>query len=289
MKKKISSGFALLVLLVVQSTIVQSQALEFLYPIIVRDNGSGVDTLHFGYDVGATRCIDISLGEQELPPAPPTGVFDARWGDPAAVNECMGQGLRVNIHGWNSYSYLDTFKITFQPGDGGFPMHFCWPAGLNAVFGSMALKDPFGFGIINVDMLRDTCYDLTNSAFTSLLIFANPLCWCGVRQVSDVVPAAFELGQNYPNPFNPSTTIQFGVKEESFVALEVFDQLGRIMKELVSQQLSPATYSVVWDGTGVTGDQAGSGTYFVRMSAVPTRSAGRTDSFTTSRKIMLVR
>jgi hypothetical protein len=138
-------------------------------------------------------------------------------------------------------------------------------------------------------MLTSTCYDLTNSAFTNLLIFATPLCFCGVREVSSLVPAAYELGQNYPNPFNPSTTLQFGVKEESFVTLEVFDQLGRVMKELVSQQLSPATYSVVWDGTGLTGDQAGSGTYFVRMSAVPTRNSGHTISFSASRKILLVR
>jgi hypothetical protein len=198
MKRKISSGFILLILLLMQSGMIQSQELRFLHPISVRDNGTGVDTLYFGYDVDATRCIDASLGEQELPPAPPTGIFDARWGDPAAVNECMGQGLRVNIQPWNLLSALDTFKIVFQPGEGGFSMHFCWPAGLNAVFGSLVLKDPFGFGIINVDMLRDTCYDLTNSAFTNLLIFATPLCFCGVREVSSLVPQRTSWGRTIP-------------------------------------------------------------------------------------------
>lgn len=34
------------------------------------------DTLTFGYDITATDCQDLTLGETELPPYPPAGVFD---------------------------------------------------------------------------------------------------------------------------------------------------------------------------------------------------------------------
>jgi hypothetical protein len=259
--------------------------------IIVRDNGTGLDTLTFGTSCAATRCIDSALGEQELPPAPPTGVFDTRWGDPAAVNECMGQGLRVNIQHYND---LDTFKLQFQPGDGGFPMHFSWPANLNFSFTSLRLKDPFGFGIVNVDMLSNTSYDLTNSAFTNLLIYSVGCCdfpGCGteVRRFDDGIPASFLLRQNYPNPFNPSTTLPFDVMEHSYVQIEVYDLPGRLVKHLVSQDLTPASYTVAWDGTDNSGRIAASGVYYARMTATPYPSTRRTESFHATRKLMLVR
>ena len=51
--------------------------------LIVSDAGNGaapgLDTLHWGINPNATNGKDASLGEEEQPPAPPEGVFDARW------------------------------------------------------------------------------------------------------------------------------------------------------------------------------------------------------------------
>jgi hypothetical protein len=266
--------------------------------IVVRDNGSGLDTLTFGLDLCATRCIDAGLGEQELPPPPPSGVFDARWTDPARQSECMGQGLRRNIHGWPQAVFVDTFKIQFQAGDGDFPMHFNWQTGLTAIFESLRLKDPFGFGIIDVDMLANTNYDLTISAFTSLVIIASGAvpgfartdsCFSDVHESENERPAAFTLRQNYPNPFNPSTTLQFDVMEHSYVEIEIYDLPGRLVKHLVSQDLTPASYTVAWDGTDNSGHIAASGVYYARMTAIPYSSTQRTESFHATRKLMLVR
>ncbi|MFH1194362.1 MAG: LamG-like jellyroll fold domain-containing protein [bacterium] len=52
------------------------------------------------------------------------------------------------------------------------------------------------------------------------------------------LPTAFELYQNYPNPFNPSTTIKFGLPEDSRVTLELFNILGERVATLINQEMS---------------------------------------------------
>ncbi|KAB2909460.1 MAG: T9SS type A sorting domain-containing protein [Ignavibacteriales bacterium] len=81
-------------------------------------------------------------------------------------------------------------------------------------------------------------------------------------EVSDIVPAAFELSQNYPNPFNPSTRIKFAIPQESQVELSVFDAAGRLVETLVSELKAPGYYEVVWNAS----NQA-SGIYFVTIKA----------------------
>jgi hypothetical protein len=111
----------------------------------------------------------------------------------------------------------------------------------------------------------------------------------GVKNLSTEIPSSYALYQNYPNPFNPSTTLQFDVMELSYVEIEVYDLPGRLVKHLVSQDLSPASYTVAWDGTDNSGHIAASGVYYARMTATPYSSTQRTESFHATRKLMLVR
>ena len=48
-------------------------------PLTLTDNQGGTKQLRFGLDPAATNNIDPALGESDLPPFPPTGVFEARW------------------------------------------------------------------------------------------------------------------------------------------------------------------------------------------------------------------
>jgi hypothetical protein len=87
----------------------------------------------------------------------------------------------------------------------------------------------------------------------------------GVNPVSNEVPNNYILYQNYPNPFNPSTKIKFeipyGVKsEKSKVKMVIYDVLGREVKVLHDEQLSPGTYEVDWDASNYP-----SGVYFYRF------------------------
>jgi hypothetical protein len=84
------------------------------------------------------------------------------------------------------------------------------------------------------------------------------------------VPLTAELLQNYPNPFNPKTILTYRIPEVSHVTISVFDIFGRLVKTLVDDTRSRASYQVEWDATNSEGVTVAGGVYFARMI-----SAGR--------------
>lgn len=97
----------------------------------------------------------------------------------------------------------------------------------------------------------------------------------GIKQLSGLIPDAFELKQNYPNPFNPYTYIRFAVKKYGVVKLTVYNSAGEEVYEPVNELLKPGTYEVSWDAS-----RFASGVYFYRMI---------TDGFAQTNKMILVK
>jgi photosystem II stability/assembly factor-like uncharacterized protein len=92
-----------------------------------------------------------------------------------------------------------------------------------------------------------------------------------VNQISQELPSNFYLKQNYPNPFNSETKISFSIPSSEgygfsrgvgLARLTVFDISGREIETLVNKQLSPGTYSVVWNAADFP-----SGVYFCRLQS----------------------
>ena len=79
------------------------------------------------------------------------------------------------------------------------------------------------------------------------------------------LPDRVQLRQNYPNPFNPSTTIAYELPKLSTVRIEIFDGLGRLVRELVHAEQAAGTYSVVWDGRNTGGRLVSTGLYIYRL------------------------
>ena len=76
----------------------------------------------------------------------------------------------------------------------------------------------------------------------------------------DHAPTTFSLEQNYPNPFNPSTTIHFELPAAGFVALKVYDMLGKETATLANSYYASGSHSVIFNGSN-----AASGMYFYRL------------------------
>jgi hypothetical protein len=86
-------------------------------------------------------------------------------------------------------------------------------------------------------------------------------------------PEDFFLGQNYPNPFNPSTVISFGIPENSYVSLKVYNALGEEIADLTGREYSAGWHSVSFDASNLA-----SGVYFYAL---------RAGKFSTSKKMLL--
>jgi len=93
-------------------------------------------------------------------------------------------------------------------------------------------------------------------------------------------PENFVLEQNFPNPFNPETAIRFGLPQQSFVTIKIYDLAGREIATLLDRVELPAgRHQRVWDGRDAQGRVVVSGIYFYRLVA---------GSFITTKKLTLM-
>ena len=86
------------------------------------------------------------------------------------------------------------------------------------------------------------------------------------------IPKQTLLLQNYPNPCKDGTWIPYQISSESEVSIEIYDQLGKLVKKVFSGQKSPGNYtdkerSAYWDCRNEFGEKVSSGIYFYKLQA----------------------
>jgi len=96
-----------------------------------------------------------------------------------------------------------------------------------------------------------------------------------------------KLYSNFPNPFNssssarnPETTINFSLKNESKVVIEIFNVKGRKVRTLIDDNRNAGNHQITWNGEDESGKKVGAGIYFYKM---------RTDDYNKTRKMILLR
>jgi hypothetical protein len=76
------------------------------------------------------------------------------------------------------------------------------------------------------------------------------------------IPTEYSIKQNYPNPFNPVTNIIFGLPQDNFVNLVVYNINGEKVVTLVNEQLAAGSYTAEFDGSSLP-----SGVYIYKIQA----------------------
>ncbi len=177
-------------------------------------------------------------------------------------------------------------------------IHFSWEASMDVesdpVFYSILFEPPFSGlsreGLLNagaaqsiseiLDYVDSTEHDyielrwqvvamdgadstFAENGFRTILI---DLALLNLGEVA-ITPEEYSLDQNYPNPFNPSTTIRYGLPENSDVSLVIYDVRGQVVQTLKSGSQNAGWYDVVWNGTTSEGKQISTGIYFARLMA----------------------
>jgi len=72
----------------------------------------------------------------------------------------------------------------------------------------------------------------------------------------------YKVYQNFPNPFNPITTISYKLPKDSHVRITIYDMMGRLVKNLLTEGQSAGHGSVKWNATNDLGESVSAGMYF---------------------------
>ena len=123
------------------------------------------------------------------------------------------------------------------------------------------------------------CEQLKNPLkyFTKIQKYSSP---AAINENESLSLFEFSLFQNYPNPFNASTTISFTLPHRTFLSLQIYDAMGRLINKLVQQNLSAGSYKFTWSGQNEAGLPVSSGLYFCKLKA---------GDYTATKKLILIK
>jgi len=239
--------------------------------------------------------LDDVLCEFELPPVPPSDVFDARWGIP------LRNGILRNIYPAPkaTFNLKSIYKAQFQAGGVAgtssalYPVKISWkpeeipaidditrnPAGSswyiqdfssNGNYFSFNMRTPdvnnkhFPDVIAGFTDGTKTVYEITitNRALTDFVIVLD---W--ITGVNDATANVDGIISVNPNPIDKNASISYGLTKSNNVRIDVIDELGNIVSTLYEGYLSAGTYNFNWDGTTQSGSRLASGAYTLRMLA----------------------
>jgi hypothetical protein len=98
----------------------------------------------------------------------------------------------------------------------------------------------------------------------------------GITEKDKTIPDNYTLSQNYPNPFNPSTKINFSLKEQGKVNLEVYNILGERVASLVNGDMAAGNHEINFKAENLA-----SGIYIYRLNVE--------NKFTAVKKMILMK
>lgn len=82
-----------------------------------------------------------------------------------------------------------------------------------------------------------------------------------------IIPDEVTLLDNYPNPFNPSTTLKFGLPEDSNISLTIYSVSGQKILTLVEGFYTKGYHEIRWNGRNQTGNSVANGIYVYELRA----------------------
>ena len=107
--------------------------------------------------------------------------------------------------------------------------------------------------------------DYLKDWITNRLDWMDQQLFLSVRSVQS--PTRYKLDNAFPNPFNPKTTIGFSIPRAEQVTLNIYDMMGRKVRNLIYGQETAGTKSVQWNATNDAGPPVSAGIYLYEIQA----------------------
>ncbi|TAK53062.1 MAG: T9SS type A sorting domain-containing protein [Bacteroidetes bacterium] len=227
-----------------------------LQSITISDASGGRQKLY----IGNTNSLQAPLTKFELPPAPPHGLFDARFASQRFVE--------VYPSDFDGEKYLE-YSINIQ--SDAYPLTVKWnsPRHDDVTF---IISDAQQGKLIGETMLNGIgSLQIKNPGVNKLIVKVIH---------GSTSPREYALSQNYPNPFNPSTQFKMEIPQLTDIDVSVFDVLGRKIATIANGTKQSGFYTVEWNGVDDNGFSVPTGVYIVRMNA---------GEFSETRKILLMK
>ena len=83
--------------------------------------------------------------------------------------------------------------------------------------------------------------------------------WLSTAKGAASVPESRLEPRCFPNPFNASVTVGLDMPDAGWLQVDVYDVLGRPVRQLLAEQRSAGPWHAVWDGRDEQGRAAASG------------------------------
>ncbi|MBI3195277.1 MAG: choice-of-anchor B family protein [Ignavibacteriae bacterium] len=212
--------------------------------IISEHDDRALTSLQFKDNMGRERRLflrDAEVNERmelmsDLPPVPPSGVFDVRFASQRCIETVTGK----------------TSKAAIEIRSAEYPLTMTLTNNLHRT--SYRLVERKQGVIVNE-------YDFNKTPVVTFSIKPEGMLTIEANNVTEL-PQRVSLGQNYPNPFNPGTVISYQLSVNSVVSLKVYNLLGEEVATLVNEMQDVGTKSVVFSA-----DKLSSGVYVYRLTA----------------------
>ncbi len=176
---------------------------------------------------------NITVDKYELPPVPPQGVFDVRFGSNQMVEE-----------------FNPSKEISILVSSASYPLTVSWQSISKNSPASLISNE----GIVVLVGRGESRFASSESQLRMRFSSETPAG----------TPCIFTLNQNYPNPFNPTTSLRYQLPSSGHVTLKVVDILGREVTLLVNEEKQAGSYQIEWDASSLA-----SGMYFARLEVRP--------------------
>ena len=286
---------------IIDDPLIESSLIEFntVMPVFQSENGNAIDTFFDNLDDGCTGAV---LFRNEIDPNQP-----GHWGDDATVEEvlhtinaCGHVEVYPSLYALEPNSSYLSDAMDMARGGQFITIPDPYPEEAwyhyddwTCDYGCMAMEYLYWCIVTNMDILSDsqTCAGIANEwepctpelfESTDTLMFnlitdsVNMLPqlapdgnYCpsnvGIKKITSVT--SFQILPNYPNPFNPVTTLHYDLPKDGLVNITIYDMMGRIVNNLVSNQQRAGYKSIQWNATNEQGHPVSAGLYLYTIEA----------------------